>query len=84
MKGKWALVRGAGRGYGREVALYLAKQGANVIVHSLELAHTKELVEEIKAHGVESYSVEGRLSNDHDILHFHQNVLGNKKVDFVF
>lgn len=31
--GKWALVTGSTRGIGRQVALGLAKQGANVIVH---------------------------------------------------
>lgn len=34
IQGKWALVTGASRGIGREIALALAKEGANLVVHS--------------------------------------------------
>lgn len=34
---KWALVTGASRGIGREIALFLAKNQINVVVHSRSL-----------------------------------------------
>ena len=33
LKGKVAVVTGSGRGIGREIAVYLAKQGANIVVN---------------------------------------------------
>ena len=49
LKGKWVLVTGASRGIGREIALYLAKHGANLVLHSRNLAGTKPLADEIQA-----------------------------------
>ena len=36
LKGKVAIVTGAGRGIGKEICLYLAKEGANIVVNDLE------------------------------------------------
>ena len=57
LKGKVAIVTGAGRGIGKEICLYLAKEGANIVVNDLggdrdgsgggKIAD--EVVEEIKA-----------------------------------
>lgn len=62
IKGKWALVTGASRGMGRQAALFLAQQGCNVVLHSRSLEHTAGLLEEIKALGVEVYTVAAELS----------------------
>ena len=35
LKGKVAIVTGAGRGIGKEICLYLAKEGANIVVNDL-------------------------------------------------
>ena len=35
LKGKVAIVTGAGRGIGKEICLYLAKEGANLVVNDL-------------------------------------------------
>ncbi|SFC66828.1 short chain dehydrogenase [Alkalibacterium subtropicum] len=67
LKDKWVLVTGASRGIGREIALAMAKYGANVIVHSRKREHTEDLVEEIKGHGVKAFSVAAELSEEEEV-----------------
>lgn len=70
LKGKWVLITGASRGIGRLSALFMASQGCNLILHSRKLEGTKKILEEVKAKGVEAYSVEAELSdvNSVDIM----------------
>lgn len=63
VKGKWALITGSARGIGRLSALEMAKMGCNLILHARTLDHTKELLEEVKALGVEAYAVAAELSD---------------------
>ena len=55
LDGKTAIITGAGRGLGREEALQLASQGANVVISDIDLpdarAAAEETVEDIKAAG---------------------------------
>lgn len=59
---KWVLITGAARGIGKQAAIFLAKKGANLILHSRNLEHTKALEAEIKAMGVEVFSIAAELS----------------------
>lgn len=63
VKKRWALITGASRGIGRLTALFMAEQGCNLILHSRKLSHTEELLEEVKALGVEAYAVEAELTD---------------------
>ncbi len=63
LKGKWVLITGASRGIGRLSALFMAKQGCNLILHSRKLEGTAQLLEEVKAIGVEAYSVACEMSD---------------------
>ena len=63
LKGKWVLVTGASRGIGRLSALFMAKQGCNLILHSRSLEGTKSLLQEVEAMGVKAYSVAAELSD---------------------
>ena len=65
--GKWVLVTGASRGIGYQIALYMAKKGCNLILHSRSLKHTEELLATIKDLGVDAVAVEAELSNPDDI-----------------
>ena len=51
LENKVALVTGSGRGIGKEIALTLARSGADVIVNDVNLENANETAEEIKALG---------------------------------
>jgi 3-oxoacyl-[acyl-carrier protein] reductase len=68
LEGKAALVTGASRGIGREIALELARQGANVAVNfSGSEAKANEVVDEIKALGREAFAVKCDVSNSVEV-----------------
>jgi 3-oxoacyl-[acyl-carrier protein] reductase len=63
--GKTALVTGASRGIGREIALELARQGASVVVnYAGSEAKAYEVVEEIKGIGQEAIAIQCDVSNN--------------------
>jgi 3-oxoacyl-[acyl-carrier protein] reductase len=68
VKGRWALITGASRGVGYQIAMFMAKQGCNLILHSRNLEHTKEVEGEVKALGVDAYSVKAELSNHEEVV----------------
>jgi 3-oxoacyl-[acyl-carrier protein] reductase len=68
LAGKTALVTGASRGIGREIALELARQGANVAVNFAgSEAKAAEVVDEIKALGRDAFSVKCNVSNADEV-----------------
>jgi len=62
LDGKSALVTGAGRGIGREIALQLAAEGASVVVNDLDAGPANETVEEIKKNGGQAVAVPGSVT----------------------
>ncbi|MBQ9948380.1 MAG: SDR family oxidoreductase [Oscillospiraceae bacterium] len=63
VKGRWALITGASRGIGYLTALFMAKQGCNLILHSRKPENTEKVLSEVKALGVEAYTVSAELSD---------------------
>jgi len=63
VKGKWALITGASRGVGYEIALFMAQHGCNLVLHSRCISHTEKVLEEVKALGVKAYAVQAELSD---------------------
>ena len=63
VKGRWALITGASRGIGYLTAKFMAEMGCNLILHSRKLENTTKVLEEVKALGVEAFSVEAELSD---------------------
>lgn len=68
VKNKWALITGASRGIGYLTALYMAKQGCNLVLHSRSLEHTLKVMEEVKAFGIEAYCVKADLANNTEVV----------------
>lgn len=64
LAGKTALVSGSGRGIGREIALKLAAEGANVVVNDLDPAPAEETVADIKAAGGNAVACAGSVTED--------------------
>jgi short-subunit dehydrogenase len=63
VKGKWALITGASRGIGYQIAVFMAKRGCNLVLHSRSLAHTEKVLDEVKKLGVQAYAVQAELSD---------------------
>jgi NAD(P)-dependent dehydrogenase (short-subunit alcohol dehydrogenase family) len=64
LKGKTALVTGAAKRVGREIALGLARRGANIVVHyNSSAADARRTVAEIKKLGVDAMAVKADQSN---------------------
>lgn len=67
MKGKWALVTGASRGIGKEIATTLSNLGCNLVLHSRSVEHTHMLAEELSARGVHTVSLQGDISDPNQV-----------------
>ncbi|MBV7503768.1 3-oxoacyl-[acyl-carrier-protein] reductase [Bacillus sp. sid0103] len=85
LDGKAALVTGASRGIGREIALELARQGANVAVnYSGSEAKANEVVDGIKALGREAFSVKCDVSNSEEVAAMVKGTIDNfGKIDIL-
>lgn len=63
VKGKWALITGASRGIGYLSALFMAKQGCNLVLHSRKEEHCQKILKEVLEYGIEAYIVTAELSD---------------------
>ena len=64
LKGRTAIVTGAGGGLGRQHALYLARKGAKVLVNDLGLEAAEAVAAEIGAAGGEAIAVAGSVTDE--------------------
>jgi 3-oxoacyl-[acyl-carrier protein] reductase len=63
LQNKWALITGSSRGIGQQIALGLAQEGCNIIVHSRKLENTQSTLNLIKPFQIKTLSVSGELGN---------------------
>lgn len=63
LEGKWALVTGASRGVGKQVAFALAAEGCKMILHSRDKKHTDDLAATLRGQGTTVHQVAAELSD---------------------
>jgi len=67
IKGRWALVTGASRGIGKEIAIALSALGCNLVLHSRSVKHTNQLAAELSDNGVRALSMAADLSDPEQV-----------------
>jgi 3-oxoacyl-[acyl-carrier protein] reductase len=67
LSGKVAIVTGSGQGIGREIALKLAEQGANIVVSDINAATAGEVAAEIKAKNQRSIAITTNITIQEDV-----------------
>jgi NAD(P)-dependent dehydrogenase (short-subunit alcohol dehydrogenase family) len=67
IRGKWALVTGASRGVGKQIAARLVELGCNVVAHSRALDHTAPLARDLSGKGGQVAEVAGELSDQGEV-----------------
>lgn len=63
VRNRWCLVTGASRGVGREIALQMAKLGANLVLQGRSKGHLELVADEVRKRGVGLVCVECRLED---------------------
>ena len=70
VKDKWALVTGASRGIGKEIAMALANLGCNLVLHSRSVEHTNQLAAKLAEKGIRVISIAADLSDSDQVDQF--------------
>ena len=84
LKGKIAIVTGAGQGIGREIARVLANAGADVAVADFNAKTGKDAVKELKTLGSNSFYVEVNVADSASVKKMTETVYKKtKKVDIL-
>jgi 3-oxoacyl-[acyl-carrier protein] reductase len=84
LKGKVALVTGAGRGIGKATAILLAKEGADVVVNDVDLQSVRETADEIRAMGCEALPIKADVSDKAQVRKMVGSIINAfKKIDIL-
>lgn len=67
LRGKVALITGAGMGMGRECALLFAEEGARVIVGDIDENAARDTVQAVEAKGGQALAVAGDVAKEDDV-----------------
>ncbi|HCG77523.1 MAG: hypothetical protein COZ37_06325 [bacterium (Candidatus Ratteibacteria) CG_4_10_14_3_um_filter_41_18] len=67
LKGKVAIITGAGQGMGESVAKLFAKEGAKVVVNDINENKAKMVAEEIRSEGEEALAIRADVTNRREV-----------------
>ena len=83
LEGQTAIVTGASRGIGKAIAIYLAKEGAEVIInYSSSVENANKVVSEINSFGGKAYPLQADISDENSVNELIKTVLEkNNKID---
>lgn len=85
IRNKWALVTGSSRGIGHEIALGLAREGCNVIVHARQAEHLHEVLARLAELDVQTHAVSGDLATQEGVRSVIDGVAaGPNQVDILY
>jgi len=70
LKNKWALVTGASRGVGQQIAIGLAQYGVNLVLQSTNINNQKKTVNLLEKYDVNIVNVAGSLESNEEIAQF--------------
>jgi 3-oxoacyl-[acyl-carrier protein] reductase len=84
LTGKSALVTGAGRGIGRDIALTLADAGADVGISDIDLETAQATADDVVAKGRKSIALKANVASSEDVSGMFKSFLGEfGKVDIL-
>ena len=85
LEGQTAIVTGASRGIGKAIAIFLAKEGAEVIInYSSSLENANKVVSEINSFGGKAYPLQADISNENSVNELIKTVLEkNNTIDIL-
>jgi len=75
LQNKWALITGSSRGIGQQIALGLAAEGCNIVVHARTPEHTQATLALLSSHPVQTLAVAGELGNITEEEAFTQKII---------
>jgi NAD(P)-dependent dehydrogenase (short-subunit alcohol dehydrogenase family) len=75
LEGKTALVTGAGRGIGREIALVLAEAGADIVAAARTVSEIEETAADVRKLGRQSIAIPADVSKSSDVDQLVERVL---------
>ena len=83
LEGQTAIVTGASRGIGKAIAIYLAKEGAEVIInYSSSFENANKVVSEINSFGGKAYPLQADISDENSVNELIKTVLDkNNQID---
>ncbi len=85
LMGKWALVTGSSRGIGQQIAVGLARERCNVILHARSSDHLRETGELLSECAVDTAVVAGDLGTDEGVQSVIRKVIADQgRVDILY
>lgn len=67
MKDRWVLITGASRGIGKLTAVFMAEQGAKLLLQARKQEHLEDVLREVRALGAEAYGFGAELSKPEEV-----------------